>query len=108
MSVRPGLRMDFEEIFIDDEVEEDEEKREVKQMKSSPVLLPLLLLWWARSESITLPHISHIHPPTIKDGFFYWVKITEIALNQCREVDKASCFFLYLLYKCIRRWESGV
>lgn len=37
---RPGLRMDLEEIFMDDE----EERREVKQMKSSLVLLPLVLL----------------------------------------------------------------
>lgn len=35
---RPGLRIDLEEIFM-----EDEERRDVKQMKSSLVALLLLL-----------------------------------------------------------------
>lgn len=53
---RPGLRMDLEEIFMD----EEEERREVKQMKSSLVLLPLVLLLlmlvlrWGLSGSIIL------------------------------------------------------
>lgn len=41
LSVRPGLRMDLEEIFMEDE---EEERREVKQMKSSVLLLLLLVV----------------------------------------------------------------
>lgn len=40
LSVRPGLRMDLEEIFMEDE----EERREVKQMKSSVLLLLLVVV----------------------------------------------------------------
>ena len=53
---RPGLRMDLEEIFMEEE--EEEEKREVKQMKSSLegvavelVLLVLVVRKWG-SESM--------------------------------------------------------
>lgn len=51
---RPGLRMDLEEIFID-----EEERREVKQMNSSLVLLvlPLLVARWGLSDSI--PFLFH-------------------------------------------------
>lgn len=40
LSVRLGLRMDLEEIFMEDE----EERREVKQMKSSVLLLLLVVV----------------------------------------------------------------
>lgn len=45
--VRPGLRNDLESFM------EEEERREVKQMKSSLVLLPfVLVVRWGLSDSI--------------------------------------------------------
>lgn len=47
--LRPGLRMDLEESFMDEEVE----RRDVKQMKSSLVLLlVVLVVRWGLSDSI--------------------------------------------------------
>lgn len=56
---RPGLRMDLEEIFMEEE--EEEEKRDVKQMKSSlepvavvEVVLLVLVVRKGRSESMKM------------------------------------------------------
>lgn len=56
LSVLPGLRMDLEEIFME-ELEEDD-ALDVKQIKSSLLLLPLR---WGLS-----PSISFIHKPQKK------------------------------------------
>jgi hypothetical protein len=83
--LRPGLRIDLDESFM----EEDAESREVKQMNSSLVLLLLLLLpvlRWGLSDSIFLSFFFVFHSVLAIEG--EEVFATERKRKRKREIEK--------------------